>query len=194
MSARKPKSAGEFMKELEADPEYQAAAAERARELAEFDAAMSQAEEPVVRDLAEAGVHVESVWDLVITASDYSKAVPVLEKHLQDASHPDRVREGIARSLSFREAAPAWPTLIGLYRSTTDYFDLQQGLAAAMAGAVTEETVDDLVTEARDPGHGDSRLILLRGLKRLRSPAARKALEDLADDPDLAKTATRLLR
>jgi hypothetical protein len=106
------------------------------------------------------------VWDLVNTSSDYSQAVPVLEEHLRDASYPDRVREGIARSLSFRKAASAWPTIIGLYRSTTDSFDLQQGLAVAMAGTVTEETIDDLVTEARREEHGESRSLLLLGLKR----------------------------
>lgn len=194
MSKRKPKSADDFMKELEADQDYQAATAERHRKLAQVEEELSRAEQPMVQALAEVGVEVQSVWDLVNTASDYSQAVPVLEEHLRDASYPDRVREGIARSLSFRKAASAWPTIIGLYRSTTDSFDLQQGLAVAMAGTVTEETIDELVTEARREEHGESRSLLLLGLKRLKSPAARQALEGFADDPELGKAASRLLR
>ena len=194
MSKRKPKSAGEFMKELEADHDYQAAIAARDRELAQVEEELSRAEQPVVQALAGVGVEVQSVWDLVNTSSDYSQAVPVLEGHLQDASYPDRVREGIARSLSFRKAASAWPTIIGLYRSTTDSFDLQQGLAVAMAGTVTAETIDDLVAEVRRDVHGESRLLLLLGLKRLKSPAARQALEGFADDPELGKTVSKLLR
>lgn len=192
---RKPKTAGEFMKELEADPEYQAAQAEQERELARREAAYAAAEAPLVKALADAGVEVDSIWDLVNDPSDdYAEAVPLLEEHLKDVAYPDRVREGIARSLSFRKAAPAWPTLVDLYRSTTDSFGLQQGLAAAMAGTVTDDTVDELVAEARRAEHGESRQILLLGLKRLRSPAARTALEGLVDDPELGENARSKLK
>jgi len=195
MSKRKPKSADEFMKELEGDPEYQAATAERDRRTTEAEDELSQAEQPLVQELADVGVDVESVWDLVNTSTDYSAAVPVLEKHLQDATYPDRVREGIARSLSFSSAASAWPTIVDLYRSTTGSFDLQQGLAVAMAGTVTAETLDELLTEARREEHGESRLLLLHGLKRLKSklPAAQEALEGFVDDPVLGKTASKML-
>lgn len=138
------------MAELEADPEWRAAEARREALLAEQEAAYAEAEAPLVAALAGAGLEVESVWDLVNRDDDgYADVVTVLVEHLQDESYPDRVREGIARSLSFRKAAPAWPVIAGLYRSTTDSFGLQQGLAVAMAGTVTDETVDELVAEAR---------------------------------------------
>ena len=195
MSKRKPKSADEFMKELEADPEYQAAQAEQEEETAKKDKEFADAEAPLVKALSEAGVEVDSIWDLVNDRSnDYASAVPVLEEHLKDSSYPDRVREGIARSLSFRKAASAWPTIVDLYRSTTDSFDLQQGLAAAMAGTVTDETVDELVKEARQDAHGESRPTLLLGLRRLKSPAAKEALESLVDDPDLGENAKKKLK
>lgn len=195
MSRRKPQAADAFMAELEADPEWRAAEAEREARLAEQEKAYAEAEAPLRTALAGAGLEVESVWDLVNRDDDgYADVVPVLVEHLQDESYPDRVREGIARSLSFRKAAPAWPVIVGLYRSTTDSFDLQQGLAAAMAGTVTDETVDELVAEARRPEHGESRLLLLLGLRRLRTPAARQALEGLLDDPDLGDNAAKHLK
>jgi Zn-dependent M32 family carboxypeptidase len=194
MSKRKPKSADEFMRELEADPDHQAAQAKQESELAEQDERYAEAEAPLVQALAEVGVEVESVWDLVNTRDDYSEAIPVLEEHLKDESYPDRIREGIARALSFRKAAPAWPTIVDLYRSTTDSFDLQQGLAVAMAGTVTDETVDELVAEAGREEHGESRLLLLLGLKRLKSAAAKEALESFVDDPDLGGNATKQLK
>jgi hypothetical protein len=194
VSRRKPKSAGEFMKELEADPEYRAAQAEQERDMARQQAAYAEAEAPLVEALRGVGVEVDSVWDLVNDPSDhYSEAVPLLEEHLKNDSYPDRVREGIARSLSFRKAAPAWPTLVELYRSTTDSFDLQQGLAAAMAGTVTDDTVDELVAEVRREEHGESRPILLLGLRRLRSAAARTALEGLVDHPELGENVRKKL-
>jgi hypothetical protein len=194
MTRRKPKSAGAFMKELEAEPEWRAAQAEKERRVAEQEEWYADREAPVVAALAEAGVEVESVWDLVNRKDDhYADAVPVLVEHLQDESYPDRVREGIARSLSFRKAAPAWPVIVELYRSTTESFDLQQGLAAAMAGTVTDETVDELVAEAHREEHGESRLLLLLGLKRLRTSKATEALEGLRGDPDLGDNAVEQL-
>ena len=194
MSRRRPKAADEFMKELQADPEWRAVQAANERRVAGQEAWHAEQEAPVVAALAEVGVEVESVWDLVNGKDDhYADAVPVLVEHLRDDSYPDRVREGIARSLSFRKAAPAWPAIVELYRSTTDSFDLQQGLAVAMAGAVTDETVDELVAEAHREEHGESRLLLLLGLERLRTPKARKALEGLADHPELGDSATKKL-
>lgn len=195
MSRRKPQAADAFMAELEADPEWRATEAEKEARLAEQEKAYAEAEAPLRAALSEAGLEVESVWDLVNRDDDgYADVVPVLVEHLQDESYPDRVREGIARSLSFRKAAPAWPVIVGLYRSTTDSFDLQEGLAVAMAGTVTDETVDELVAEARRPEHGESRLLLLLGLRRLRTPAARQALEGLLDDPDLGDNAAKHLK
>ena len=194
MSRRRPKAADEFMKELEADPEWRAAQAERERRDAEQEEWYAEKEAPVVAALAEIGVEVRSVWDLVNRKDDdYADSVPVLVEHLQDESYPDRVREGIARSLSFRKAAPAWPAIVELYRSTTDSVDLQQGLAVAMAGTVTDATVDELVAEAHREEHGESRLILLLGLKRLRTRKATEALEGLLDDPDLGENAAKQL-
>lgn len=194
MSGRKPMAADEFMRELEADPEWRAAEAEKERRIAEQDERYAEQEAPVVAALAEVGVEVESVWDLVNRKDDhYADAVPVLVEHLQDESYPDRVREGIARSLSFRKAAPAWPVIVELYRSTTGSFDLQQGLAVAMAGMVTDERVDQLVAEAHREEHGESRFLLLLGLKRLRTSKARKALEGLRDDPELGDNAAKQL-
>lgn len=194
MTARKPMSADELMKELEANPEWRTAQAENERRTAEQDERYAEQEAPVVAALAEIGVEVRSVWDLVNNDDDhYADAVPVLVEHLQDESYPDRVREGIARSLSFRKAAPAWPAIVELYRSTTDSFDLQQGLAVAMAGTVTDATVDELVAEAHREEHGESRLLLLLGLKRLRTRKATEALEGLLDDPDLGDNAAKQL-
>lgn len=169
------------MAELEADDGYQAARRAADAELAAREEHLSAAEQPLVDALSEVGVQVSSVWDLVNTTDDYAVAVPVLVEHLQDESYPDRVREGIARALSFRAAAPAWPAVLPLYRSTTHSDDLQTGLAVALAGMVTDETVDELVAEYRDEEHGEARSLLLLGLRRLRTRAAKQALAELGD-------------
>ena len=51
----------------------------------------------------------------------------------------------------------------------------------------TDAVVEELIALAKNRSHGNSRLLLLRGLKRSKSPAAKRALKELAFDPVLAK-------
>ena len=68
-----------------------------------------------------------------------------------------------------------------------DRLGAKSGLAAALAETVTDDSIDELIVLAKDRSHGSSRLLLLRGLRRSRAPAAKKALEELASDPELSK-------
>ena len=56
-----------------------------------------------------------------------------------------------------------------------------------------DETVDELVAEAHREEHGESRLLLLLGLKRLRTRKATEALAGLRDDPELGDNAAKQL-
>ena len=67
MTRRGPRSADELMVELEADPAWVAARDAREAELAATEANYREAEAPLVAALAEAGLQVSSVWDLVNT-------------------------------------------------------------------------------------------------------------------------------
>jgi len=51
----------------------------------------------------------------------------------------------------------------------------------------TDAVVEELIALAKNRSHGNSRLLLLRGLKRSKSLAAKRALRELAFDPVLAK-------
>lgn len=146
-------------------------------------------------------MEVKSVGYLVNTSTPYPEAIPILLKHLR---HPylDRTRESIARALAVPELAvrEARTFLVEEYRKApigkgiiapgeTDVYSLgtKSGLALAVAAATTEAEIDHLVALARDRSLGSSRLLLLRRLKRSKSEVAKKALEDLATDPDLKK-------
>jgi len=52
---------------------------------------------------------------------------------------------------------------------------------------VTDATLNELITLAKDPSLGESRVLLLRGIRKFKNPTARKAIEELASDPALAK-------
>jgi hypothetical protein len=63
----------------------------------------------------------------------------------------------------------------------------KDGLANALATTVTKDTIGELIALAKDPAHGSSRLLLLRGIRRSRTPQAKQAIEELAPDPQLTK-------
>jgi HEAT repeat protein len=186
-------TAEEWMAELEANPDFVAHRDERERERQRNEAKWRQAETPLVEELRGAGLDVEWSWDLVNTSKPYPEALPILLEHLQ-RSYPDRVREGIARALAVRDAQFAWPTLTRLYREEDAGTNAKDGLAVAIAATSHDEVIDELISLAGDTQHGESRLLLLRALKRSRNPRARTALEELEADPELEKEVRRLLR
>ena len=104
--------ASDLMKQLENDPAYQERIRKRNAELQPIWDARKKDEEELVKEVNECGYSVESVYDLVNNAphaflerkhiGDYSKAYPVLLRHL-DVPHERIIREGIIRSLTVKD-------------------------------------------------------------------------------------------
>ena len=88
-------TAAEVQRELQArldnDPEFAREMAARDAERQERVQRLRLAEQPIVKDLRDAGYEVSSVWDLVNTSVPYPDALPVLLAHLQRGGYPDRV-------------------------------------------------------------------------------------------------------
>src|SRR5699024_8296054 len=104
--------------------------------------------------------------------------------------YPDRVREGIARSLAVRgDARFAWSELVRLYREEPAGTDTKDGLAVALAAVSDPSTLGELIGLAEDPRHGHSRVLLIRGLTRSRQPRARAAVERLQGDAEVGAEA-----
>ena len=158
-------------------------------------------EKPIIHDLHQAGVSVSSLWDLVNTSTPYPKAIPVLLKHLL-YSYSDRVREGIARALAVKDpqVRNAWKTLVEEYLKApfgngviapgdSKEFRLgaKSGLACALAVAVTEDVMPDLIALIRDRTNGESRVLLLSALRKSKSSIAHATIRDVANDPELEK-------
>lgn len=185
-------TAEEAQKILESDPEWVAAREREELDRQRRESEWRDAEAPLAEELRAAGFEVDSAWDLVNTATPYPRALPILLKHLE-RPYPDRVREGIARALAVRDARFGWETLARLYREERTGTDAKDGLAVALAAAAEDDVIDELISLVLDGTHGDSRLFLLRGLKRLPRPQARAALEELTADAELGREARRLL-
>ena len=192
MSKRKGKTAAELMAELERDPQYIAQRRLRVEERRRKEAEYARAEAPLVKDLREAGLAINSVWDLVNSPGLHAPPLSMLLEHLQ-RPYPDAVRDGIARAMAVPEAKFAWHTLFTLYQEIGEP-RTKDGLAVALSAIADRQNIDEVVQLIRDPRHGRSRILLLSSLGKLPPLQARKALMDLGGDPALQKEARRLLR
>ena len=171
--------------------ELRDAAAEEWKRLMKEEAVRDEA--PIIRDLREAGVEANSVWDLVNWKKPVPLAIPVLHKHL-GLDHPPKVREGIARAMSEPAARPYWSSLVNLYRKEADA-RVKDAIAIALCGAAGADEYDELISLSLDPINGPSRVVLIWALER-RIPAsqAEPVLVALANDPETKLQAEATLK
>lgn len=191
MKSRPTKTARELVEELRRDPEWVARQLERERARQEEEQASVVEQASLIRDLANCGVLVRTVWDLVNSRNSYNQALPVLIDHLSRPYSPG-VREGIARAVAIPAAAPEWRRLASMYVSE-ESLKVKDGLAVAIAVAARAEHAEDLLSLAEDVRNGPSRVLLLRAIGRL-GEKGRQALERFEFDPDLEKEARGILR
>jgi hypothetical protein len=186
-------TAAELMAQLQGDEEYQrktqAAEAERQVRVQE----LHRAEQPIVEDLRDAGVEVDSVWDLVNTADPYPKALPILLNHLQRGSYPDRVMESLGRALAVKPSSDVWETLRQLYLGAQGRGE-EEGLAVALAASATEAHLDALIGLLDESSRGSTRIHFLRPIKRVGGKHGLEVLKSLQDDPLFGKEARALLK
>ena len=71
----------------------------------EQERALFDEDEMVAEALRAVGVQVRSVYDLVNTKESYPEAIPVLLELLPRVRN-DRIKEGVVRALTVREARP----------------------------------------------------------------------------------------
>ena len=115
MARSKSMTAGELVRALATDPEYQAQMAAQAAATAELERRCGADEAGLVAELVAAGVPVRSVYDCVNAGGAPPAAIPALLVHLRRDHHP-RIWEGIVRALSVRHARDlALSTLAELY-------------------------------------------------------------------------------
>ena len=185
-------SATELMAQLQNDPEYQrkAQAAEEERQVKVRE--LARAEQPIVADLRDAGVRVDSVWDLVNTAEPYPAALPVLMGHLERGGYPDRVMESLGRALAVKPTVAFWDRLRALYLAPRGAGE-QEGAAVALAASATAAQLDDLFGFLSLEERGQSRIYFVRPILAVGGDRGRQLVKSLRSDPVFGKEATALL-
>ena len=186
---RKPSgvTATEVIERLKSDPGWvQMESRRKAKRMAEKER-LDREQEPLIRDLAEVGCHVESVYDLVNSTSAYpEKAISVLLKHLKIKYDP-KIREGIARALTTKKAKGSVAELIEAFVNDPDKSlnGAKSAIGNALDYVTSEKYIPEIVHLALDTSHGPARATLVRRLGRSKNVLAVQALQTLASDPDI---------
>lgn len=179
--------------QLRTDPKYRAEVEAFEAEQDERARKLSDAEQPIVRDLRSVGVEVSSVWDLVNTSDPYPEALPVLLEHLKRGGYPDRVMESLGSALAVKPAAYSWETLRELYLSAGGRGE-EEGIAVALAASATKEHLEGLIALLQENSRSDTRIHFLRPIKRVGGQRGRQVLESLVEDPMFGREARALLK
>jgi hypothetical protein len=138
---------------------------------------------------------VHSVYDLVNARHPYPTAIPVLLALLPRVQHP-RIKEGIARALTVREARPvaAQPLFAAFVASqpqSTSEEHAKWALANALAVVADDALYAQVVAVLRDRTHGWTRSGMVAALAHM--PQHRHEAVDvlcaLLDDADVAPQA-----
>jgi hypothetical protein len=131
----------------------------------------------------------------------YKDALPILLKHLL-MPYSSVTRAGIAHVLAAPEPVvrKAWPTLVAAYKNArcgvgmaapgdtvASELPEKDALAWTLAVAVTDATLDELISLVKDRRYGSSRMLFLPALKKRRkkNPLVQQLVDELASDPDL---------
>lgn len=188
----RPINATELMARLQNDDEYrqrmQVAESDRQARAQE----LRSAEQPIVRDLRDVGIVVESVWNLVNTSKPYQSALPVLLVHLERGGYPERVMESLGRALAVKPSVVYWDRLRARYLSARSPGE-EDGVAVALAGSATRAQFDDLVALLDVPERGNSRIYFLRPIKQLGGEKGKELVTLLQRDPTFEQEAKALL-
>lgn len=187
MSKQSGKTAEELLEELSGDLEHRRRVAERRRKALARGAEISKAEAPVVAELVDAGLPVESVWDLFNKRLNYRDAIPILLEWLPKISNQG-AKEGIVRALSVKWAKPdAAPLLVREFHRVEDPggSSLRWAIGNALEVVADDAVFEGLVEIVRDRSHGKAREMVAAALGNMKNPRAVEVLIELLEDEEV---------
>jgi hypothetical protein len=175
----------ELQAQQDADPEHQAMRRARDSELAKVAELRRLEEQPLLNDLSAAGTVVASVCELLNLPNPDARIYRVLLDHLTKPN-PPWLLEWIGRAFGCKAARPfVWDTLINFVKARALEKRATVGVMVAISEMAQPRDLEVLIDLLSDQSIGTSRIFLVRNLMRSKRPAARAALMQHQDDPDL---------
>jgi hypothetical protein len=136
-------------------------------------------------ELAEIGIKIITIWDLVNTKNKYPKAIPILIKHLQ-LDYSDKVKEGIVRALTVPEAKGlVAPLLIKEYLLLpNDKENLKWVIGNAVNITITKDEIAEIFPIVLNRENGLSRQMFVAALGKTKAENVKDILLQLISDDD----------
>ncbi len=154
----------------------------------------------LLKELAEVGIIVDSVWDFINIQEDYPDAIPILAEwldHLEERVEKDdqpKIREGIARALTVKYAKSAVPVLIRKYEDIDDPKGWNRwSIANALEVAADDRYFDEIAKLITNRGFGPSRQMLVEWLGHSKNPRAIPLLLEMIGDEEVKPHAIHAL-
>lgn len=145
----------------------------------------------VAQALKKVGLRVKSIYDLVNSKQTYPQAIPILIDLLPKVRH-DRIKEGVARALTAKEARPiAARPLMDEFRAMNPETESARMTKWAIGNALSVVADDSVFEEmsalVRDKSHGWARSMLALALCNMQEhrDQAIQLLLDLLRDKDV---------
>lgn len=168
IKSKRSMTAEEAKELFESCPEWVAQNAAREAKRVELEVQLKLEEEPLIADLARIGIKITSIWDLVNMRDGYTRAIPVLIKHLDKPYH-SRIREGVIRALTIPDARGVVGTAILRELRTTNDSELRWVLANALTVVSERSDAAAIQSLLDDPNFDDVSERLGKALKNLKS-------------------------
>lgn len=195
-----PLTASELLAGLEHDPKYLARLEELERHKRRAREDYDRAAAPLLQELAQAGLRLEVVADLVKNElyrnkANYEIAMPILLRWLPHIEYR-HLKEDIIRTLSVPWAKSAVPVFLEQFQKLHDPegTGLKWVIGNALEVLADDNIFDELVEIVRDKQHRRAREMVVLALAKMKNPQAVDVLIELLDDEEVAGNAVWALR
>ena len=138
-----------------------------------------------IKELGQAGIRIDSIWDLVNTNERYPEAIEPLLKYLPLVKD-SRTKEGFIRALAVKEAkGRSIPLLLKEFeRASKQKLDLRWVIGNAINAGFTKEHVESLYPIVLDEENRWARDGFIRAISKVRTEETRSVLMQVIDAPD----------
>ncbi len=139
-------------------------------------------------ELQKVGIEITNIYDLVNSGKRYAAAIPILSSLLKKGIDDIKVKEGVIRALTVKDAAGvANKVLIEEYNQIPkNETSLRWAIGNAFYTIITNEDAENILQIVQDRENGISRQMFVAALGKIKSKQSEIVLIKLLDDFEVA--------
>lgn len=139
-------------------------------------------------ELQKVGIEITNIYDLVNSSKRYAAAIPVLSSLLEKGIDDIKIKEGVIRALTVKDAAGVPnKVLIEEYNQIPkNETSLRWAIGNAFYTIITNEDAENILQIVQDRENGLSRQMFVAALGKIKSEQSEIVLIKLLDDFEVA--------